>query len=126
MLLLRRVTYEGSATAWPAIEDEAGDLLAASSAQLVEALQHDSPIDEFQFMFHPIILGSGSDASAKAVNVRSCISLIRRPSIRESRCLRSSQCFLMREAEVSERRFDAVGSVNANKLGEACAKLSIP
>jgi dihydrofolate reductase len=40
-------------------EEPGQDILLAGSGQLVEALMRDDLIDEFRFMVHPIILGSG-------------------------------------------------------------------
>jgi dihydrofolate reductase len=40
-------------------EEPGQDILLAGSGQLVEALMRDDLIDEFRFMVHPVILGSG-------------------------------------------------------------------
>ena len=103
--LLGRRTYEGFASAWPTMSDEAGfadrmnampkyvvsttlqnptwsnttvipgdvpdavkklkeepgqDALVAGSAQLVRTLAQHNLVDEYRFMVHPIVLGSGN------------------------------------------------------------------
>ena len=61
-LLLGRVTYEGFAAAWPAMEGtgEFGDLLIGGSGELIDYLSAHDLIDEYRLMIHPIILGGGT------------------------------------------------------------------
>src|SRR6266516_3522619 len=58
--LLGRVTYEGFAKAWPTMPDT-GDFgeRMNSMPKLVHTLMQHNLVDEYRFMVHPVVLGSG-------------------------------------------------------------------